>query len=87
MIFKAIRLCKFHFSIAIDKTKPPIKRKIYLCPYEAVVSCRDSPPLNGKRMMGSNAVTVIGNASVIHQIAIQTAQAKIAFAFLFNPSG
>jgi hypothetical protein len=37
--------------------------------------------------MGNKAVTAIGNASVIHQIAIQMADAKTAFAGLVKPSG
>jgi hypothetical protein len=37
--------------------------------------------------MGNNAVTAIGNASVIHQIAIQSAEAKTALAGLLKPSG
>ena len=86
MIFNAIRLCKFHFSMAIAKINPPIKRYIYLLPYEAVVSFRDKPPLIGKRTIGKSAVAAIGNASVIHQIATQTADAKTAFPSIDKPS-
>ena len=54
---------------------------------DAVVSLRDKPPLKGKRIMGNNAVTAIGKASVIHHIAIHTAEAKTALAVSLNPSG
>ncbi len=37
--------------------------------------------------MGSKAVTAIGKASVIHHIAIHTAEANIAFAGSLKPSG
>ena len=38
-------------------------------------------------IIGNNAVTAIGKASVIHQIAIQTADAKTAFTGLLSPTG
>ena len=37
--------------------------------------------------MGNKAVTAMGSASVIHQIAIQIAEARTAFAESLNPSG
>ena len=62
-------------------------RKMYLCPKEAVVSVSPKPPVKGNKIIGSNAVTAIGIASVIHQIAIHIVEAKIALAWGFKPSG
>jgi len=58
-----------------------------LCPKDAVVSDSPSPPVKGNKTIGSKAVTAIGIASVIHQIAIHIVDARIAFARGFNPSG
>ncbi len=38
-----------------------------------------NPPDSGKIIIGNNEVAAIGIGSVIHHIAIQDAQAKIAF--------
>ena len=73
--------------MAFANINPPINKKMYLCPKEAVVSERPNPPVNGNKIIGNNAVTAIGIASVIHQIAIQIVDARIAFAAGFNPSG
>jgi hypothetical protein len=69
------------------KIKPPINKKIYLCPYAGVVFAKDKPPLIGKIIIGSNAVTAIGTGSNIHHIAIQDTEANIAFAESDNPCG
>lgn len=53
-------------------------RKINLWPYEAEVSPRLNPPVIGNRTIGKRAVTAIGRASVIHQVAIQILDANIA---------
>ena len=45
------------------------------------------PPEIGNRSMGSSAVAEIGSASVIHQIAIQSADAKTAMEESFKPTG
>ena len=87
MIVSAIRLCRFHFSIAIAKINPPINKKMYLCPYAAVVFDKASAPLKGNRTIGKSAVTAMGKASVIHQIAIQLAEAKTAHPSTESPSG
>ena len=54
---------------------------------EAVVSESPNPPVNGNNTIGLRAVTAIGIASVIHQIAIQIVDAKTAFASEVKPSG
>jgi hypothetical protein len=87
IIFNAIRLCRFHFWIAIAIIKPPIYKKTYLCPKEAVVSDSPNPPVRGNKIMGNKAVTAIGIASVIHHIAIHAVDARTALALGFKPSG
>jgi len=44
-------------------------------------------PSSGKQTRGNNAVTAIGNASVAHQIAINTPIAATLYASGDNPSG
>jgi hypothetical protein len=51
------------------------------------VFAKDKPPLIGKIIIGSNAVTAIGTGSNIHHIAIQDTEANIAFAESDNPCG
>ena len=86
IIFKAILLCKRHFSMANAKINHPIYKKTYLCPKEDEVSDNDKAPVSGKRIIGSNEVAAIVIASVIHQIAIQSVDAKTAFAWSVSPS-
>tara|TARA_R110001592_G_scaffold230062_10_gene486812 strand:+ start:299 stop:808 length:510 start_codon:yes stop_codon:yes gene_type:complete len=62
-------------------------RKTYLCPNEPEVDDKSKPPDNGNKTNGSKAVTAIGIASVIHQIAIHNVDASIALASLESPSG
>jgi hypothetical protein len=45
-----------------------------------VVSSRGNAPDNGKRIIGNRDVAAIGMASVIHQIAIHSVDAKTALA-------
>ena len=87
MMLSAIRLCKFHFSIAIAMMNPPMIKKINLCPKAAEVDAKSIPPDKGNKTMGSNAVTAMGNASVIHQIAIQSEVANTALYASFSPYG
>ena len=63
-MFKAILLCKFHFCIAIAIINPPTYKKTYLCPKEAVVSGKPSPPVRGNNTIGIRAVTAIGIAQL-----------------------
>ena len=51
-----------------------------------MVAFKLNPPLKGKRIIGNKAVTEIEMASVIHQIATQAVDAKIALADLLKPS-
>ena len=87
IIFNAILLCKFQRSMAMAKINPPIYRKTYLWPYEAVVSVNFNPPVKGNRIIGNKEVTAIGIASVIHQTVINTAIPAVNHAVLFNPTG
>ena len=87
IMLRAILLCKFHFCMAIAIINPPTYKKTYLCPKDAVVSDNSSPPVRGNNTIGIRAVTAIGIASVIHQIAIQIVDAKTALACGLKPSG
>ena len=77
MIRRAIRLCKFHFSIVRAIIKPPKKRKIVLLIYIGAVVLPFKMPKTGKRIMGSSAVAKRGIASVTHQVAISAVTAAI----------
>src|SRR5690606_15133838 len=66
MIFNAIRLCKFHFSIAMAMINPPMYKNTYLCPKALVVVFRSIPLVSGNSTMGNNAVTAMGVACVMH---------------------
>lgn len=87
IMVKAILLCKFHFSTANAKIKPPMNRNIILFPYDSAVFERSIIPNSGKRTIGSNEVTAIGIASVIHQMAIQITVSKRPKDFSFIDSG
>src|SRR6056297_2792551 len=78
IIHNAIRLCKFQRCIARAMINPPINRKIVSEPYEEAVVSISSPPVRGNNMIGNKDVAGIGIASVIHQVAIQRVEAKIA---------
>jgi hypothetical protein len=43
--------------------------------------------VRGNRIIGSKAVTEIGSASVIHQMAIQSDEAKTALEAVFRSAG
>lgn len=73
--------------MAIAMTNPPMYKKMYLCPKAAVVEGRSSPPVRGNRTMGSKAVTAIGMASVIHQMATHKVAARMALASLGRSCG
>jgi hypothetical protein len=76
-VIKAIRRCKFHFSIARATIKPPIKRKITWLKYSAETSIPLIIPKRGNMATGKSAVIARGIASVIHQIAIRSATAAV----------
>lgn len=73
--FKAIRLCRFLFSIPRAIRNPPIKRKIIGCAYEFAASEMVKTFSRGNNTSGSIAVTDKGTVSVTHQVIIQTATA------------
>lgn len=60
---------------------------MYLWPKDAVVVPKSNPPDKGKSTIGNKAVTAIGIASVIHQMATQAVEANMALASGDNPSG
>tara|TARA_B100000886_G_scaffold325766_1_gene271623 strand:+ start:2159 stop:2434 length:276 start_codon:yes stop_codon:yes gene_type:complete len=62
-------------------------KKTNLFPKAAEVVAKSIPPDRGNIIIGSNAVTEIGSASVIHQIAIHRDDAKTALEESFKPTG
>ena len=87
IIFNAIRVCKFQRSIAMAIIKPPMNKKIISFPYEL-----DTVPLSitfpiGNSTRGSNEVTGIGIASVIHHVAIHRVEAKTKIAGISRFAG
>ena len=72
-IFKAILLCKFHFSMARPSMNPPIKRKIILSAYGAAVASIVAMFINGKKMIGSKATTGMGSPPLTHRLIIRVA--------------
>ena len=79
-VSSAMRRCKFHFSTARAIMNPPRKRKMNLFAYGGAAWLRSKTPVNGKRISGRSDVTGSGTASVIHQTAISTAMAAVAWA-------
>jgi len=61
-------------------------KKTYLWPNEEEVSGNDKAPVRGKSIIGNNEVAAMGIASVIHQIAIHSVEAKTAFPWSDSPS-
>src|SRR5699024_4324364 len=87
MVHNATRRCKLDFSVASPSTTPPMTRKITVLAYGAATSPRSPIPNSGKSTSGSNDVTGIGAASVIHQMAIHRAQPATAFPSKDSVSG
>lgn len=73
--------------MAMAMMNPPMYKKMYLCPKDAVVVPRSNPPDKGKRTMGNKDVTAIGIASVIHQMATHAVDASMALPSSERPSG
>ena len=59
---------------------------MYLLPYEDDVSEISNAPVKGNKIIGNKEVAAIGIASVIHQTAIHSVDAKIALPSSDNPS-
>ncbi len=74
-MFKAIRLCRFHFSIASPIINPPRNKKITGLAYEEAVASIVLMLNNGNNTNGSNAVTAMGNASETQSAMISAATA------------
>jgi len=73
MIPSAMRLCRFHFSIANAIKKPPMNKNIVESEYALVTSLMDAIPNNGKTTIGTSATTANGAASNTHQVIIAKA--------------
>jgi hypothetical protein len=84
---KAIRLCRLHFCMAMDKKNPPKNRNTFLLAYGAAVESIEETPSKGKTTNGISAVIAIGTASVAHQIPIQTKIAAALWASIDKVSG
>ena len=76
-ILVAIRLCKFHFSIANAIIKPPMNKNIRWLKYIAEMVFPSTTPKIGNKTIGNKAVTAIGIISETHQTAIRMAIAKV----------
>src|SRR5690625_473954 len=87
IIVKAIRRCKFHFSMSKAIINPPMNKKIVSSPYDEGVAPMSRPSVNVNRMIASKDVAGIGIASVNHQIATHIVLAKTAKPCSDNPSG
>jgi hypothetical protein len=86
-ILSAIRLWRFHFSIANPIMNPPIKRNTTSLAYGAVVSFILAILNRGNNTIGKSATTGMGNASVIHQVIINEATDITLRAFSSNWKG
>jgi hypothetical protein len=87
MIFNAILLCRFHFSMPSPIMNPPMKRKITSFEYEIATSENLEMPSKGNITNGNNATTGIGIASVIHHTIIIAATARTLHGVGANASG
>ena len=76
-ILRAMRLCKFHFSIVRASKKPPKKINIVELKYSEAISCALDMPKMGNKITGKSAVMAIGIASVTHKYAIRKTEANI----------
>jgi hypothetical protein len=74
-IWRAIRLWRFHFSMASPIMNPPMKRKITGLLYDLEVSSMLLIPSNGRRIRGTSATTGMGSVSATHQTIIRIAMA------------
>src|SRR5699024_85435 len=78
IVRSATRRCRLDFSVARPRITPPMTKKITVPAYGAATSSMVPMPNSGNSTNGSNDVTGIGAASVIHQIAIHRAQPATA---------
>lgn len=85
IIKSAIRLCRFHFSIARAIINPPRNKKIVELAYASAVSLPLKIPVAGNKISGISEVTASGTASVIHQTDIKKATAAVKVALPFSP--
>ena len=70
----AIRLCKFHFSIAAATIKPPRKSTLVSLKYGVETCLEPSTPNSGKRTNGRRAVTAKSTTSVTQYTAMTRMQ-------------
>ncbi len=85
-MLRAMRLCKFHLSIARATRNPPINRKMTSLKYVADTAFPSIIPNSGKRATGNREVIARGTISVIHQTAISSAMQNVAVTLGFAAS-
>ena len=86
-IFKAIRLCKPHASIAEAIINPPRKRRTKGWAYELAIKFKSKILKIGNNMRGIMPVKYIGIASVTHHTVINKAIPALNQAVLLKSSG
>lgn len=69
-VLSAIRECKFHLTIAVEKMNPPRKTKDVSENIDEAIEEAVEIAKNGSRNTGKNAVITIGIGSKIHQRAV-----------------
>lgn len=69
-VLSAIRECRFHRTIAVEKMNPPRKTKEVSENIEDAIEEAVEIAKNGSRNTGKNAVITIGIGSKIHQRAV-----------------
>src|SRR5699024_7776837 len=78
IVSSATRRCRLDFSVARPRMTPPMTKKITVPAYGAAISSMVPIPNSGNNTSGRSDVTGIGAASVIHQMAIHSAQPATA---------
>ena len=76
-IIKAIRRWAPLFSMALDKRKPPSRRRTSGCPYFSPTTLGSRIPKSGSKERGRREATGMGTASKIHQRAVHRAIPRV----------
>ena len=85
VINRAMRMCKFHFSMARDSRKPDMNMKMVSLKYCEAIDLPEAMPSNGPKMTGKSAVTDKGSTSVTQHVAMITSIPSVLG--IVEPSG
>jgi len=85
IIMRAIRRWAPLFSMALDRRKPPSRRRTSGCPYFSPTTSGLRIPKRGSRERGRSEATGMGTASKIHQRAVHRAIPRVMAAGSSNP--